>query len=165
LALILVFRGCSDDSAQGKVQFESPDALISQLTASDDAIAWQAATDLGRMRATVSLDALSECRRSDTRPKVRAAAALSLGRIDTWDAIPALLEAMNDDTRVVRAAADAAVIEMIGVDWQFDPDWPKDERQEWLAEFAKHIDKERGGWESWQKRRKNPYEPGAGTSE
>jgi HEAT repeat protein len=162
LGLVGLTRGCGGGE-EGRVKFETPEAVMARLTDADDAVAWQAAIDLGRMRATVALSALSTCLRTDERPKLRAAAARSLSQIDTWDAIPALLEGMNDESDLVRKSADAAIIEMIGVDWQFDPDWDKQDREEWLAEFADHIDKERGGWESWQKRRDSPYEVGPGS--
>lgn len=162
LGLIVLIRGCGDEAAENLAQFESPEDVIPRLQSDDEAVAWQAATDLGRMRATVALSPLSECLRTDERPKVRAAAALSLGRIDNWGAVDPLLTGMNDKDRLVRASADEAIVEMIGVDWQFDPDWDKSEREEWLEAFADHIQKERGGWESWQKRRKNPYQEGTG---
>lgn len=161
MALIVLLRG--GDGKEGVVEVEPTATVMERLADSDETVARQAAIDLGRMRATISLEPLSECLREHTHPKVRVAAARALRRIDTWDAIPVLIEGMNDSDFKVRSAANASVIDMIGQDWQFDPAWDTDDREDWLEQFAEYVDKERGGWESWQKRRTDPFAPGAGT--
>jgi len=156
MGLFVILRG---EEEAPPVRYESPEVLAGRLADSDETVAWQAATDLGRLGSPVALDPLSRCMRSETRPRVRAAAARSLAKIGTWDAVAVLVEGMNDEALVVRQASDTAVVSMIGRDWQFDPTWEAEERGPWLEQFAEHVDSERGGWESWQKRKDTPYAP------
>jgi len=86
------------------------DALLSQLSHSNETVRRDAAMDLGRMKSQRALDALATLLAKDASPAVRDASARALGLIASQRSLNALIYAAQADAdRDVRHSAQFAV--------------------------------------------------------
>jgi HEAT repeats len=86
------------------------DALVRQLSQTNDTARRDAAIQLGRLKATSAVDALTNMLAKDASPIAREAAARGLGLIASPTSLKALIfAAQADDDREVRRSAQFAV--------------------------------------------------------
>ena len=72
-----------------------------------------------------------------SEPEVRAKAARRMGLLYDYNNMDSLLDAMEDPSPEVRAAANKAVVRMIGLDAHFDANGPIEKRQKIINLFRR----------------------------
>ncbi len=73
-------------------------------------------------------------------PEVRAAAVTGLVQRRDWQSMPRFLDLLADDALVVRGRAAAAVVQLMGRDFGFDPAAPPAERARKAAAMRREFD-------------------------
>lgn len=142
-----------DDDRRRSLSTQSQiDQAVAEVKSSDEAVAWQAVTDLGRFDVKAVSDTLIEAL-NDPRERIRMAAARSLGRIEVWEAMPALIHALNDPSLEVRRAAHNSVTRIIGIEFGYDPEDSPAMRRKFVAAMLENYQNEYAGYKLWQERK------------
>lgn len=157
--MVIAYLPRGNDAPTGKArQVRDTQTLLAEIASPDVKVAWQAIIDLGQAWPPQDVAGpLAKVVVEDKRPEVRIAAARTLGRLAVWETLPALFQALNDPERGVRAAANTAIIRILGIDYGFNPAAPEPDRQAAIQRIVDSHKISYQGYLDWMQRREREH--------